>query len=285
MAIDETAGNPSQEGSSDDFFAALEDDVNSAIQDEVTNDGTTEATLQKSDPLPVTREQEGTKTDVDWETRYKDSTREAQRMHGELSELKPFVPVLNAMKNDSGLVDHVRGYLETGGAAPKTVAEDLGLNEDFIYDSDEALKDPESDSAKVFERSVDKVVTSRVQQLLAGQAEQNKRQTIDAQRKTEEGQFKKDNDMTEEQFASMMEKANKHVMTLDDLHLLVNKDKIHSNTANSTRLDMLGQMKSVRDIPASASGANSAKGADKSLDDEIFDALNGTDGGIDNLFE
>lgn len=285
MAKDETTGNPSQEGSSDEFFAALEDDVNSAIQDKVTHDGTTEATLQESDPLPATREQEGTKTDVDWETRYKDSTREAQRMHSELSELKPFVPVLNAMKNDSGLVDHVRGYLENGGAAPKTVAEDLGLHEDFIYDSDEALKDPDSDSAKVFERSVDKVVTSRVQQLLAGQAEQNKRKTIDAQRKAEEAQFKKDNDMTEEQFSVMMEKANKHVMTLDDLHLLVNKDKIHSNTANSTRMDMLGQMKNVRDIPASASGANSATGADKSLDDEIFDALNGADGGIDNLFE
>ena len=283
MTEDNNTSNPSQEGSSDDFFKALEDDVNSAIQDD-TFDETTEATPPTRDPQPVTHEQEGSNKEVDWETRYKDSTREAQRMHSELSELKPFVPVLNAMKNDSGLVDHVRGYLENGGA-PANISDKLGLGEDFVYDAHDAMQDPASDSAKVFEHTVDKVVTGRVQQMLAGQAEQNKQKQIANQRSVEEGQFKKDNNMTDEQFSAMMEKANKHVMTLEDLHLLVNKDQIHANTANATKQDMLDQMKNVRNIPTSASGANSTGTSDKSLDDEVFDALNGTDGGIDNLFE
>jgi hypothetical protein len=285
MTEDKTTGNPSQEGSSNDFFNALEDDVNSAIQDNITHDETTEATPPaKSDTKKVTRKKEGSETDVDWETRYKDSTREAQRIHSELSELKPFVPVLNAMKNDSALVDHVRDYLENGGAPNASVSSRLGLDEDFVYDAHDAVSDPSSDSAKVFEHTVDKVVTSRVQQLLANQAEQTKRKAIQSQRTKEEVKFKEENKMSDEEFSAMMEKANKHVMTLDDLHLLVNKDKIHTNTANSAKQEMLDQMKNVREIPTSASSANSAAGRERSLDDEIFDALNGSDGNVDNMF-
>jgi hypothetical protein len=284
MTEENNTGNP-LEGTSDDFFNALENDVNSAIQDENTSDATTEVTPPTSDPEQVTRTPEGTNNEVDWETRYKDSTREAQRMHGELSELKPFVPVLNAMKQDSGLVDHVRDYLENGGEPSATVSDRLGLEEDFVYDAHEAMQDPKSDSAKVFDHTVDKIVTGRVQQLMANQNEQTRKTAASSQRKVEEDRFKKDMNMSEGQFSSMMEKANKHVMTLEDLHLLVNKDAVQANTADATKKQMLNQMKNVRSIPTSASGVNSAGDAVKSVDDEIFDALNNTDGGIDNLFE
>ena len=284
MTEDQNQGNPSQEGSSDDFFNALEQDVNSAIQDSKTSDNATEVTPPKSDPNQETRA-EGTKENVDWEKRYKDSTREAQRMHSELSELKPFVPVLNAMKEDSGLVDHVRDYLENGGQPSQNVSERLGLGEDFVYDAHDAMTDPNSDSAKLFEHTVDKVASGRVQQLMANQQEKDKQARINHQRSLEEKKFKEENKMSDEEFNRMMEKANSHVLTLEDLHLLVNRDKITRNTADSTKQEMLKQMKNVRDIPTSASNANSAGKGVKSVDDEIFDALNGADGGIDNLFE
>lgn len=287
MIEDKDTGNPFEEGSGDDFFSALEHDVNSAIQDDTLKE-TTEVTPPKSDPRQVTHETEGTKnaeSDVDWEKRYKDSTREAQRMHSELTELKPFVPVLNAMKQDTGLVDHVRTYLENGGAPSQSVTERLGLDEDFIYNSDEALKDPESDSAKVFEHSVDKIVNAKVDGLMQQQKAETEQRIAGQARQAEEIEFKKANNMNDEEFASMMNKANSHIMTLEDLHLLVNKDKVTANAANATKKDMLKQMKNVRNIPTSASSANSAEAGDKSLDDEIFDALHGTDGDIDNLFE
>ena len=283
MTEDQQQGNPT-EGTSDDFFNALENDVNSAIQDD-TSDTNTEVTPPTSDPEQVTHAAEGTKESVDWEKRYKDSTREAQKMHSELSELKPFVPVLNAMKEDSGLVDHVRDYLENGGSPSQNVSEKLGLGEDFVYDAHDAMSDPASDSAKLFEHTVDKVVTGRVQQLMAGQKKQDQQQLIAQQRAVEEKKFKEEHKMSEEEFSSMMEKANSHVLTLEDLHLLVNRDKIAQNTADSTKKEMLSQMKNVRNIPTSASNTNSAGDAVKSVDDEIFDALNNTDSGIDNLFE
>jgi hypothetical protein len=287
MTEDNNTSNPSQEGSSDDFFAALEEDVNSAIQEDTLEENTTEVTPPKSEPEQVTHETEGSNTansDVDWEKRYKDSSREAQKMHTELSGLKPFVPVLNAMKNDSGLVDHVRGYLENGGTPPKSITESLGLDDEFIFDPDEAVKNPESDSAKVFERSVDTIVNDKVNKMLQHQKSQNDEANAERARTTEEAEFKKAHGMTDDQFTSMMDKANSHIMTLDDLHLLVNKDQAHANTASATKKDMLTQMKNVRKIPTSASGANSSKASDKSFEDSVFDAIQGTDS-IDNLFE
>jgi len=46
---------------------------------------------------------------------------------------------------------------------------------------------------------------------------------------------------------------------------------------------MLNQMKNVRNIPASASGANS-QAIEKSDDDKLFEGLLGLDGDLDNLF-
>ena len=283
MTDNQSTSNPENAGSSDDFFNALEDDVNSAIQEKELTSDNSEVTPPKSDPEQVTHETEGSKNETDWEKRYKDSTREAQKMHTELADLKPFVPVLNAMKNDSGLVDHVREYLENGGSPAKTVTESLGLNEDFVYDSDEALKNPDSDSAKVFEHSVDKVVNKRVQQLLQAQKADNDARANARERVKEEKAFKEKHKMSDQDFSAMIEDSKKHVMTLDDIHLLLNRDKAAANTANATKKDMLDQMKNVRDIPASASGANSAQDGAKSFNDEVFDAINGTDS-VDDLF-
>ena len=47
--------------------------------------------------------------------------------------------------------------------------------------------------------------------------------------------------------------------------------------------DMLNQMKNVREIPASSAGVNSAK-VEQKYEDEVFDALKGSDGDIEDLF-
>ena len=78
MTDDQTASNPEESGSADDFFNALENDVNSVIQDETTSENS-EVTPPESDPEQVTHKAEGSKNETDWEKRYKDSTREAQK--------------------------------------------------------------------------------------------------------------------------------------------------------------------------------------------------------------
>jgi hypothetical protein len=72
-------------------------------------------------------------------------------------------------------------------------------------------------------------------------------------------------------------------MTLDDVNYLLNRGQNNENVANSAKRDMLNQMKNVRNMPTSASGANS-QGQQRSESDEVFDLINGSDSGVDNLF-
>ena len=268
-------------GSEEDFFGALENNVNSAIQDETVTDETQE---HQSGPIQETRKQNanGPEGSIDWEKRYKDSTREAQKMNQELSKLKPFVPVLNAMKNDTGLVQHVRDYLRDGGTAPKNIKEKLGLGEDFEFNPHE-LDDPTSDSSKVMNAQVDSLVQGRLQQVIA--KERQNFQTVQKKntQKTKESEFKARHKMNDKDFNAMMQVANKRELTLDDIYHLVNKDQSNKNVANSTKNDMLTQMKNVRNIPTSASGVNSAS-EDQDFEKSVFDLINGSDGDVDNLF-
>tara|TARA_R110000824_G_scaffold42233_2_gene124610 strand:- start:1244 stop:2116 length:873 start_codon:yes stop_codon:yes gene_type:complete len=289
MEDNEIGGNPFEESgiSDSNFFDALDKDVNGLISD--TNEkleSKSEATQQQQvAPQTVTHNKtDGPKNDpTDWEKRYKDSSREAQKMNGELSNLKPFVPLLDAMKNDSGLVEHVRGYLQNGGA-PKTVKDNLGLDEDFVFDQHEALDDPDSDSAKLFNATVEKVVNKRVNGMLSQEKERNQKIAYEKDRNREEADFKKKHKMSDEDFNIMVDKSKDHVLSLEDVHTLVNQDKVKANTAKATKEDMLNQMRTVRDIPSSISGTNSQGNVEKSADDQIFDALTGSDGDLDNLF-
>jgi hypothetical protein len=278
-----TTGNL-DDSSGSDFFEQVENAVNSGIQDPIETTEVTPPISSGSEQVTHAQPSEGSNNSVNWEKRYKDSQNEAQKMHEELSNLKPFVPVLNAMKQDSGLVQHVRSYFEGGGAPAKNIQERLGLGEDFQYDQAEALEDPTSDSAKVFTAHIDSVVQGRVNQVLTREKQKAGQTQKQIARKNEEVAFKAKYNMSEEQFQNMVGKAKEHILSLDDIHYLINRDQANQNVANATKKDMLNQMQNVRKIPASASGANSQGDGKPSFEDEVFDTLLGSDGNIDNLF-
>ena len=271
---------------SNDFFDALENDVNGAIQDDVKHSEVTPPANSGPEQATHGQGEEGsnTETQVDWEQRYKDSTREAQRLHQEMSDLKPFIPVLDAMKNDSGLVDHVRNYLTNGGKPSATIQEHLGLGEDFVFDAQEAMSDPGSDSGKLMNAHVDRMVQGRVKQMIGAEKDRAAKTQAEINRKQEEERFRESHKMTDEEYKEFVGKAKQHILTLDDIHYLLNKDKTAANTANSTKQDMLNQMKNVRNIPTSASGANSQGSKEQSMEDNVFNALKGVDDELDNLF-
>tara|TARA_R110000744_G_scaffold222793_2_gene341635 strand:- start:3907 stop:4809 length:903 start_codon:yes stop_codon:yes gene_type:complete len=295
--MEETAGNPEALtidenqvedqvfGSSDGFFEALEENVNGVITED-----STEATRQEVGTEQVTQQETVGSDNVGWDNdgnpykkRYQDSSREAVKLREQYKDVEPFVPVLEAMKNDSGLVEHVRDYLVNGGNTPKSVQEELSLDEDFIFDSQDAMTDPDSDSAKVLNAQVDKVVQQRVGQIVKAEKDNAVKIQQASQRKTIENDFREKKGMNDEQFASFKEKAQSHVLTLEDIDYLLNRDQANANVVQSTKNDMLSQMKNVRNIPTSASGANS-QADEKTPDNAIFDGILGLDGDLDNLF-
>ena len=282
----ESASAIDNEGS-EAFFNELENSVNSGIQDTEVTQGQTSGSEQATHTIEdygsnnvETQSMNGT----DWEKRYTDSSREAVKWRDRYKEVEAFVPVLDAMKKDSGLVEHVRNYLNDGGAPAKSVQEQLNLGEDFMFDGQEAMTDPDSDSAKVMNAHVDGLVQQRVGQML-NMEKQRANQIYAAQtRKSEEMEFMERNKMTPEQFEDFKDKAKNHRMSLDDVNYLLNRDQAANNVAQSTKQDMLKQMKNVRNMPTSASGVNSQGGKDNDVDRDVFNSILGFDSDTDNLF-
>ena len=277
--------NPEDSGSVEDFFSEMESQVNGGIVDQQSEQVTPEFNgPQEVIPQETTQvEVQESNNTVDWEKRYKDSSREATKMREELNRLSPFTPVLEAMETDNGLVEHVRGYFENGGKPAQSMQEQLGLDEDFVFDETEAMTDPSSDSAKLKEAYTQQLVDQKVNTILQQKEQQHAQANQQQRMNVEAKEFKAKNNMTDEQFNQMMELSKGRRMTLDDIHYLVNKDTTTANVAKSTKQDMMNQMKNVRDIPASVGGINSPR-AERSSQDQVFDALLGSDGDIDNLF-
>ena len=277
----------SNNAGSDAFFDNLDSQVNGQIQDtEVTPnidsgpEQVTHQNIEQGSDNVVEQSSDGT----DWQKRYTDSSREAVKWRDKFRTVEPFVPVLEAMKNDSGLVEHVRSYLLNGGPPAESIQKSLKLDEDFIFDGQEAVTDPDSDSAKVMNAHVDGIVQQRVGQMLSQEKQRADQQVKAAQLKKDEEAFIKKHNMSEDDFAAFKEKAKTHAMTLDDIHTILNKDKTAKNVAESTQNDMINQMKNVRSMPTSASGANSQGSGHKSQDREVFENILGFDNTKDNLF-
>jgi len=277
----------SNDTGSDAFFDNLDSQVNGQIQDtEVTPnidsgpEQVTHQNIEQGSDNVVEQSSDGT----DWQKRYTDSSREAVKWRDKFRTVEPFVPVLEAMKNDSGLVEHVRGYLLNGGPPAESIQKSLKLDEDFIFDGQEAVTDPDSDSAKVMNAHVDGIVQQRVGQMLSQEKKHADQQIKAAELKKDEQAFIKKHNMSNEDFATFKEQANTHSMTLDDIHTILNKDKTAKNVAESTQNDMITQMKNVRSMPTSASGANSQGSGHKSQDREVFENILGFDNSKDNLF-
>jgi len=260
----------------DDFFEALDRKVNEGI---LEPEETTAQNVQQIDSKETSEmsPQENINGEHNWEKRYTDSSNEARKLNGQLKDLEPYVPILNAMKKDPNLISHVRNYFEGGGETPKSVKEQLGLDEDFIFDADEAVTDNKSNSAKVLQSVID----GAVQRKLTGFA-QNQQKV--AQTQNAENSFKEQHNMTNEEWNEFVDYSKSRTLTLDDIYYLKNRDNRDKQVANSTREEMKNQMQRVRSKPQSAARAGSQGTPQKSGDDNIFDSILGIDKELDSMF-
>ena len=276
---------PTNTGSKE-FFDQLDSQINGGIADNL------ETQDLESGPEQVTHSISGSGSNTsanqseggtDWEKRYKDSSREAVKWRDAYKNVEQFVPVLDAMKKDSGLVEHVRNYLVSGGQPAQSIQNNLGLGEDFMFDANEAMSDPNSDSAKVMNAHVDQLVQRRIAETV--NTEKQRALAVNqknVQQKAFE-EYKQKHNMTDEQFEDFKKRASEHTVSLDDIGYILNRSQVNQNVAQNTKQDMLNQMKNVRSMPTSASGANS-QGEAKSNDRQVFDNILGLNQGVDNLF-
>ena len=258
---------------SGDFFESLDNSVNSGILDSEYSQSTSQNLDDNTSASPSGVQEQGEDA---LQKRYSDSSREAKRLNGKLTEIEPYMPILDAMREDPNLIQHVRNYFEGGGQAPESMAQNMELPEDFSFDPDDAFSDPKSDSAKVFGATVDGIVQRRLNNELGKQKTEN-------QRLARETAFRQKVEMNDDEWSTFVNFAKNKSLELDDIYYLMKRKERESNIADNARQQVATQMKKVQEQPRSLATAGSTP-VEQSQDDQIFDTLLGIDQKLDNVF-
>ena len=258
---------------SGDFFESLDREVNGGILDEPTQPTSVKSDNTQSSPNVEVQPQDDNEV---LQKRYSDSSREAKRLNGKLKEIEPYMPILDAMREDPNLISHVRNYFEGGGQAPQSMNQQLNLDEDFVFDPDEAFSKPDSDSAKVMGATIDGIVQRRLGNVLKSQQAENAKMA-------KETQFKQRMNMSDEEWSEFTEFAKSKSLELEDIYYLMNRKNRDSQIADSTRQEIQNKMKEVQSQPSTLATQGSIP-VEKSSDDNVFDAILGTDSELEKAF-
>ena len=274
-AIEAPESDVQDNAASEDFFGDLDKSLNSGILE--SEDELLQSTSENDgDNTPLSQSEVQQQDDDVLQKRYSDSSREAQRLNGKLKEIEPYMPILDAMKEDPNLIKHVRNYFEGGGQTPVSMKETLKLPEDFVFDADEAFSTPDSDSAKVFGATVDGIVQRRLNSALSSQKNEN-------QKLAKETSFRQNHEMSDGEWSEFVDYAKSKSLELEDIYFLMNRKKRDTNIADNARQQVATQMKKTQNQPRSLATAGSTV-VEQSQDDQVFDALMGIDQELDNAF-
>ena len=277
------------EDSNADFFDALETQVNGAIQDAPAE----QAEVQEPVSEQVTPEVDSSSREVpqtpNWEdesnpykVRYSDSTREAQRIKAKNDKLEPYESLIGVLEQDAELVDIVRGYLDKG--TKPDMKQSLDLGDDFVFDMDEAISDPNSKSAQVFNTIVDKRADQKAGDRIAAERQKAQQAAQKRNMQSQTKQFVDANKMSKDEFSELSKWAQTHQLSWDDINYLKNRDKANAKIANNSKQQVLDQMKNVQSMPATASAAGGENPGDRDHNDSIFDLIQKADNNLDNVF-
>jgi hypothetical protein len=281
---------------SGNFFEDLEKNVNGIVFDaEENSTKTTErVTPEEQSNLnvgSVVTEDSAASGGIDWDSannpykqRYSDSSREAGKLKGRLDDLGQYDAIIDVMKKDPTLVTKVKDHLQNPQST--NAKESLNLPDDFVFDADEAIGNPQSPSAKVLDTYVSRVVDSKV-----AKTEQKVQNTIASENNkranaAEASSWMRKNNMSQQDFGQMMDKAANHSIGYDDINLILNGATVKRNVANSAKADVQKQMSTARKNAPPTASAIGSTGTNEGMteDDRVFSALKSLDNNS-NLFD
>ena len=172
------------------------------------------------------------------------------------------------MKEDPNLIQHVRSYFEGGGNTPNSMKEQLQLNEDFIFDGNEAFDNPSSDSAKVLNATIDGLVQRRLSDYASKQSSEN-------QRLSRESSFREKHELSQEEWEDLVGFAKEKKLDLEDIYYLKNRQGREQNIHRNAQEEVAKQVRNVQSRPQSLASAGGAPPLEQSPDDKVFVKLLG----------
>jgi len=150
------------------------------------------------------------------------------------------------------------------------------LDEDFVFDADEAFQKPDSDSAKVLGATIDGVVQRRLSNVLKSQRQENAKMA-------KEAQFKQKMEMSEDEWSRFTDFAKSKSLELEDIYYLMNRKNRDSQIADSARQEIHNKMREVQSQPGTLATQGSTQ-VEKSHDDSVFDSILGSGSELEKAF-
>lgn len=263
----------------DDFFALLDRDVNGAVfDDEEVSDNKdikSQESSKKDDSGDKGNSDDTAKELENLKKRYESSSGEAKKLSERIKQLEPYegyIPILNAMRQDPGLIDHVKQYL-SGNSAPVPIKEQLGLGEDFMFDIDDAIGNPGSDSGKLFGYYVNAAVDRKLGQY---QQVRDQEDSFREQRRNFQEQYKVETNEMDD----LEDWAKSHQLSWEDIYYLKNRDKIAKEIVRRATEERETQLNKMRGVPRTLAATGESK-QDVDIDELIFKGIEKATGGAD----
>ena len=254
MSDDNKSGN--EDFVFDDYMDALDKSVNGAIFEEPESPAMFGDNKPQDGPK-AKKDSEGNQAPADkkelenLKARYDASSEEARRLHSELEgyrRLDSYLPVVKAMQNDPGLIDHISTYVN-GDAQPKSIKDQYGLGEDFVFDFDEAISDPNSKSAQVFYGTVDKIANQKVA-AASKQISQKQEQEMAIR------DFQSKHKLEGNEVNELVGWAKENPLRMEDIYYLKNREAREKQIAENAVKERANQGERMRGTPTSIASAN-----------------------------
>ena len=271
----------------DTFLAELEKNVSPTANEEIPNEEVpqTEETVSEEVPAEETAEVEKPSEDVELDDedlsyiqekyglvqkeRYSESSSEAKRLKAQLKDQEEFASIGKLVADDEKLQEVLFNY-SRGGKTPEATQNELKLPEDFIFDGDEAIRNPDSLSGKLLVSMVDKRAEQIADQKLNATFKKKEQDSAKAAQAADEARFRKENNLTQDQFDDFLSWAKETPYTLDFLYSNYNRKDRENKIAKSSTLDKIKQMKKMRETPTSMASKGEPGTEEISHDDEVF---------------
>ena len=154
-------------------------------------------------------------------------------------------------------------------AEPKSLKEALGLDDTFVYDSEQAIQDPNSDSGR-YRRAE---IMLEVRRQGSEQREVDARDQALEDYRVEKKAFIAAHQMNETQWKAFEAKAANVPVSLEDLYLLQNKDRFAQNIARSTVDQRIQQRASMNQINPSLASSQGDMAPQPQTDDDLFNKM------------
>jgi hypothetical protein len=180
-----------------------------------------------------------------------------------LRELNPVLPMLEAMLGDETFLEMAESYFTDPQAQSEAMKKQLGIDDNFVFDLNQALSDPKSEDAKI----LNKLMQAKQPKQTQNQPKQTQ-QISDRDKKELMDKY----GLSEAEYDQMMDKAATHKITHDDIYFLMNKEKIIAEAKKEAQSGVKKQMQTAQRLKKPVS-AGEATNQQPSPEDSFMNAL------------